>query len=1615
MRVGITAHFQFSVFSGGGAASVFAVAEVFKAQGHSVSLINTHGTQGWWDDLQTLKAAYNCVNVDDVKEPFDLVLEVGSNLANKETRMRVGKHCVWVARKTPLLSDIEGSIFPINVGKRNLEGLTAVWAMDQEVTGDEHQYLETLARAPVLSVPFVWTPSLVEVYRNEAKVPSWIQVAIQVTQQHGAPIPWSVHIAETNNSASSSCTIPLVILQEAKRQNQFYFSKYKLHNAQQIEKLEYFKQNILMNCRVEGLSGEFLGRQRVGDWSSDPMSCLVAHLRFRKIRPYMLDCIWSGVPMIHNSPLLKELSDGDDYSGYYYEDNSIVGGAAALLQIQTDIASAKGMFAPNAFSKFQQKILDRLSPISASVQAGWRKAVESLAPVVVTPDLVVVTPEPVVAPDPDVVVSNDVNVVFTDMWDDFNPAYNMFLLIMQDGAKLLNPKPQIRGFSPDTLPADKKANLLIFGPFGTKWTDSRWSDLPKAHFSGENTEPVLEPSVFLNMAYFHTENLDERYIRLPLWMLEIDWFGCDLEKIKNPKPLPIDACLKTVSNQRDRFCAFVVTNPCNPARNAAFNWLSQYKKVDSAGRLYNNIGDEIFAGRGGGGGELKKHEFLKKYKFCLAYENAASQGYTTEKLLHAKAAGCVPIYWGDPKVERDFDTKGFIDARKFTTAEQLIQAVKEVDENDELYQKMVNVPALDEYKRDIVRRTLSQVAFSLLKKAMPSAEITQDKIPRFVGAATTAELGDTKVVASHTNTNTNTNTNGIVVLSAASSRFLPSVTQLLSGLQAQSRVMPNLEARVWLMSDVSETAEKTLKEQFSFARFYRFPVAEVDLGFLDYWNPQHFAWKLWLANHVANDLTLKGKLAMYLDSGIFLSRFPKVWLNLAEENGVCLLEDLTQKNRNWCHAAFCNALNVTEAEKDGQQVLGGCLAFKIGHPTATKLFADAYALSKRRDVIVGQKWEGVGQDGKPFGHRHDQSILSILSRRQGVRRLPMEEVYCDHSLRKTFLTGKSLYVHRGNFTVNKQFAKRIDDCYVINLDRRNDRMEKLFTHNPELKGRVERLSAVDGRTMPLTPAIARLFKPHDFFWKKAIMGCALSHLMLWWQLANEKPEIENYLILEDDVKLQPGWEAKWEAAAPYVPDDYDVVYLGGILPPNRAGFEQNKEKVNNYISRVAPNQCFGQKMPNRYFHWCNYAYVLSRKGAQKVLKILMDNDGYWTSGDHMVCNRVDVLNHYFVDPLVAGCYQDDDPTYQTSAFNNFNRVDKFDSDLWSNDERFTSEEVLAVMDVSSPVDIVKALDDSHIVLVEKKAVLTTKVLAAAPVLAKRSFVTLNQHAFDAQNAYERLWLEECIGKDVPFSVESVVFIDPPPKDSPIVIIQRPHIEAYTWLFKKWDALGATFYVLHLSDEYRTDSLEFYTLKNCLGIVRMYNRSDIPEEAKNKTVVIPLGYHWTLPNGSDDPLNKTPRLPFRNQTWSFFGTNWKNRKDLLAPLNNIQPNTVRLFDSWNSPDVVDRKQYIVTMLDTIFVPCPSGNNAETFRLYEALECGCIPLYVKEDGNNDEEYIQTLNKELGLIPLNNWKDAFVLMVHFLKEKELMENYRNMLLSRWKAWKERLGASVRKIWML
>jgi len=838
-----------------------------------------------------------------------------------------------------------------------------------------------------------------------------------------------------------------------------------------LTKSKFFMENIVKNT-VADMSGEFIGRQRCVEWLKDPMSFVLSHMRFKVIRPMLLDLAWAGIPLVHNSPLLRDIGHG--LERLYYSDNHIGEACDAIRRMEEDLVTIKGIFAPGATQAIQVKILERYSPLSANVKQGWGKLMEL--------DTVAAAPR----------ATKTLRIGFCDMWEDFVPEYNFFTLMLSAA----NPAVQVIG-----EPASAASDVIMFGPFGQSWKSF---SQPKIHFTGENTPPVVEAE--LNLGFHHFDMVNEKYLRFPLWLLEIDWFGADVKRIVNPKPIPLERCTKVFAAelpQKKEFCAFVVSNPSNPIRNAAYHWLSEYKPIASAGRLFNNTGPDLFAGGGGGGGELAKHEFLKNYKFCLAYENNSADGYVTEKYLHAKAAGCIPIYWGDPKVERDFSMAGGIDARGFKSPEELVEAVRRVDEDDSEWLKRFSVPALDPYRVAWAQRTMAECAKRIFNlggfdvNSLPVAiGLKAVPVPTACQAAITvpAPAPAQQLEVPH-------------MVTCATRKFLPSLQHWLIAIATQTGAMANLNATVFLGSDVPADTVVTLKEKFTFANFEPLPdVSPVD-SFPDFWAPEHYGWKLWILNEMCG--RHPGRLIFYTDAGSFLCRWPKEWMLKAQASGLCLLEDPREENRRWCSADFCAVVKPTEAELSAQQRLGGLVIFRAGADLPRRVFQEALALGKQRKVLVGPKWTGANT-----GHRHDQSILSIVSLRHSVPVCALDTVYCDVSLRKTFTSGRSIYVHRGQFQVHRQFSEKIDDAFVINLDRRADRMEKL---GESLRARAERWPAIDGRSLTLTPALKRLLKPNDFFWKKAVTGCALSHLGLWHKLASENPDIENYLIMEDDV------------------------------------------------------------------------------------------------------------------------------------------------------------------------------------------------------------------------------------------------------------------------------------------------------------------------------------------------------------------------------------------------------------------------------------------------------------------------------------------------------------------
>jgi alpha(1,3/1,4) fucosyltransferase len=201
-------------------------------------------------------------------------------------------------------------------------------------------------------------------------------------------------------------------------------------------------------------------------------------------------------------------------------------------------------------------------------------------------------------------------------------------------------------------------------------------------FSAENVRPDFDECDYA-FSYDYLSN--DRHYRLP-------WFRlCNsYNAIKRPKNVD------RIIPEKVKFCNFVFSNDV-AIRNRFFELLSAYKKVDAPGRCMTNmppIGPYKTAGdsRNAAYWEEAKIEFLRPYKFTIAFENMNHVGYTTEKLIDAMAAHTIPVYFGDPLAIKDFNPKSFINCHDYSSFDRVIEKIIELDNNHRLYHQMLSEP-----------------------------------------------------------------------------------------------------------------------------------------------------------------------------------------------------------------------------------------------------------------------------------------------------------------------------------------------------------------------------------------------------------------------------------------------------------------------------------------------------------------------------------------------------------------------------------------------------------------------------------------------------------------------------------------------------------------------------------------------------------------------------------------------------------------------------------------------------------------------------------------------------------------------------------------------------------
>ncbi|MFH1521952.1 MAG: glycosyltransferase family 10 [archaeon] len=138
---------------------------------------------------------------------------------------------------------------------------------------------------------------------------------------------------------------------------------------------------------------------------------------------------------------------------------------------------------------------------------------------------------------------------------------------------------------------------------------------------------------------------------------------------------------------RRKFCAFVVSSNSSRERVDFFKKLSKYKKVDSYGKVMNNMGDKIQKLN-----HLSNPVLFEKYKFVICFENTFSDEYITEKLVNVMFAGAIPIYRGAPNIDKYFNTKSFINYEDYGLYDEMIEKIIELDNDEEKYGEILKEP-----------------------------------------------------------------------------------------------------------------------------------------------------------------------------------------------------------------------------------------------------------------------------------------------------------------------------------------------------------------------------------------------------------------------------------------------------------------------------------------------------------------------------------------------------------------------------------------------------------------------------------------------------------------------------------------------------------------------------------------------------------------------------------------------------------------------------------------------------------------------------------------------------------------------------------------------------------
>ncbi len=212
--------------------------------------------------------------------------------------------------------------------------------------------------------------------------------------------------------------------------------------------------------------------------------------------------------------------------------------------------------------------------------------------------------------------------------------------------------------------------------------------------------------------------------------------------------------------------------------------------------------------------------------------------------------------------------------------------------------------------------------------------------------------------------------------------------------------------------------------------------------------------------------------------------------------------------------------------------------------------------------------------------------------------------------------------------------------------------------------------------------------------------------------------------------------------------------------------------------------------------------------------------------------------------------------------------------------------------------------------------------------------------------------------------------------------------------------GKNAFLVHFLDETYEGGYERYD--SFRGVIRCFWSTAFNPR---KVFILPEGY-WNPAKSQFKTLTPASRRKF---LWSFDGELRKSsRLDAVRALRHIEPHFLRdTGPTYEKPTLDFKPEYQEILSDSAFAPAPMGNvTLETFRMYEALELGAIPL-IERRGSPYFEHV------LGSHPLpsfRRWSDATAFVERYAGDGAGLDALQRSCLEWWTEFKVGLSQRVR-----